>query len=89
MQEKERGSQNVPTAGKDHLIVIAGAGGFMGQVLRLIGANETTVVGIDGGTALVYSAASWTVLGRGGVTLLTNPARPRYTAGQSLPELAR
>lgn len=67
----------------------AGASGFVGQVLRMIGTSETTVVGIDGGTALVYSAARWTVLGRGGVTLLTSPARRRYTAGQAVAELAR
>ena len=61
------------------------AGGFLSQALRLVGTHETTVVGIDGGTALVCADGRWTVRGRGGVTALNGPNRGRYTAGQDVP----
>jgi cyanophycinase len=66
-----------------------GVGSLVGQVLRLVGPDETTVVGVEGGTALVCSAGQWTVLGRGGVVVLTGAARGRYVAGQTVPESHR
>jgi cyanophycinase len=66
-----------------------GVGGFLSQVLRLLGTTATTVVGIDGGTALLCSAEGWTVLGRGGVTVLSGGARTRYAAGHVVPGPAR
>ena len=61
------------------------AGGFLSQVLRMVGTHETAVVGVDGGTALVCSDGRWIVLGRGGVTVLNGPSRGRYAAGQAVP----
>ncbi len=62
------------------------AGGFLSQVLRLVDTHEITVVGVDGGTALVCADGSWTVLGRGGVTVLNGPNRGRcYVQGTIIP----
>jgi cyanophycinase len=69
-----------------HFDEIPGAmGSFLSLVLRFARTSETTVVGIDGGTALVCSDGRWTVLGRGGVTALNGAARGRYLAGQIVP----
>lgn len=45
---------------------------------------ETTVVGVDGSTALVGRAGGWTVYGRGGVTVFEKKERVRYTEGQEV-----
>lgn len=44
----------------------------------------TTIVGIDGMTALVQADGQHTVLGRGGVTVFTEKSKMRYTAGQQV-----
>lgn len=61
---------------------------------RLVTLNHThaytTVVGIDGSTALVGQAGRWTVYGRGGVTVFESTRKMRYTEGEEvlLPSLA-
>jgi cyanophycinase len=44
----------------------------------------TTIVGIDGMTALVQADGQHTVLGSGGVTVFTEKNKTRYTAGQQV-----
>ena len=46
--------------------------------------HGTTIVGIDGMTALVQADGQHTVYGRGGVTVLTEKSKTRYTAGQQV-----
>jgi cyanophycinase len=54
--------------------------------------RDTTVVGVDGSTALVGSEGSWTVYGRGSVTVFEGKEKVRYSEGQqvrlALPPLA-
>jgi cyanophycinase-like exopeptidase len=54
--------------------------------------QDTTVVGVDGSTALVGRQGHWTVYGRGGVTVFEQKQRIRYSEGQEvrlpLPPLA-
>ena len=57
--------------------------GLTGMIVR--GRGKTTVVGIDGATALAGSNADWTVLGRGGVTVFSRKERRRYLAGEQVP----
>ena len=47
--------------------------------------RRTVVAGVEGTTALVRSPTGWTVLGRGGVSILTPQGRTRFTAGQAVP----
>lgn len=47
--------------------------------------RNSTVVGVEGTTALVGSGAEWTVLGRGGVTVMGHGDHTRYVAGQQVP----
>ena len=47
--------------------------------------RNTTVVGIDGATALVGSNGQWKVYGRGGVTVFAGKSKIRYLAGQEVP----
>ena len=47
--------------------------------------DKTTVVGVEGGTALVGSGNMWEVLGSGGVTIFTDKGRVRYMNGQHVP----
>lgn len=44
----------------------------------------STIVGIDGMTALVQADGQHTVLGSGGVTVFTEKGKIRYTAGQQM-----
>ncbi len=50
-----------------------------------LGKRKTTVVGIDGSTALVYSQAQCRVYGRGGVTVFDSGHKTRYLAGEQVP----
>jgi len=47
--------------------------------------RKTTVVGIDGATALVGSNGHWTVYGRGGVTVFAGKSKVRYLTGREVP----
>ncbi|MGH2458704.1 MAG: Type 1 glutamine amidotransferase-like domain-containing protein [Chloroflexota bacterium] len=47
--------------------------------------EHVTVVGVDGGTALVGSPGQWTVEGKGSVTVFEGSNRLRYLAGQAVP----
>jgi cyanophycinase len=49
------------------------------------GRRKSTVVGIDGTTALVGSGHQWTVYGRGGVTVFTKIGKQRYAEGEIVP----
>ena len=46
--------------------------------------ENTTVVGVDGSTALVSHAGRWTVYGRGGVTVFEGKQRVRYLEGEEI-----
>jgi cyanophycinase len=54
----------------------------------LVGLNhtnkETTVVGVDGSTALVGREGRWTVYGSGGVTVFEEKKKVRYTEDQEV-----
>src|SRR6266702_6643444 len=56
---------------------------MVGTITR--GRRKTTVVGIDGTTALVGSGHQWIVYGRGGVTVFTKNGKQRYTGGEIVP----
>lgn len=47
--------------------------------------RKTTVIDIDGATALIGSNGQWTVVGRGGVTVFAGKSKIRYLAGQEVP----
>ena len=47
--------------------------------------DTVTVVGVDGGTALVGSPGQWTVEGKGSVTVFDGGNRLSYLAGQAVP----
>jgi cyanophycinase len=69
------------------LIVIPHYGEFpidpSALISRVVG--DSTVVGIEGTTALVGSNREWTVLGPGGVTVMAHGGHTRYVAGQRVP----
>lgn len=46
--------------------------------------RETTVIGVDGSTGLIGHAGSWTVYGKGGVTVFEQKQQIRYTEGASV-----
>ena len=46
--------------------------------------QETTIVGVDGSTGLVGRAGSWTVYGKGGVTVFEPKERVRYSEGEQV-----
>ncbi len=46
--------------------------------------QDTTVVGVDGSTGLIGHAGSWTVYGKGSVTVFEQHERIRYTANQQV-----
>jgi cyanophycinase-like exopeptidase len=49
--------------------------------MRLIAGKDLTILGIEGNTALVQTAAGYEVLGSGGVTVWNGAGKTRYTAG--------
>lgn len=68
------------------LLVIPHFGQFrldLSELLAVVGAG-TTVVGIEGNTALVGADGAWRVLGLGGVTVFRGGQGTRYVAGQEL-----
>ena len=50
-----------------------------------LGKRKSTIVGIDGTTALVGSDHQWTVFGRGSVTIFTQKVKQRYAEGEVVP----
>lgn len=56
---------------------------MIGTITR--GRRKSTIVGIDGTTALVGSDHQWTVYGRGGVTVFTKNGKQRYVEGEIVP----
>jgi cyanophycinase len=54
------------------------------NLLRLLVGRRTTVLGIEGNTALVKDGDTYEVLGSGGVTVWTRRRKFRYTDGQHL-----
>ena len=68
-------------------------GGLLDRLTDLIIPDGTTLVGVDGYTALVYEPDSafaatpnpWRVSGRGGVTVFAGRHRVAYTDGQVVP----
>ncbi|HVB22420.1 MAG TPA: Type 1 glutamine amidotransferase-like domain-containing protein [Ktedonobacteraceae bacterium] len=57
---------------------------FITSMIRSV-ARKTTVVGIDGSTALVGTGGQWTVLGKGKVTLFSGKNTTRYLVGDCVP----
>ena len=49
------------------------------------GKRKSTIVGIDGTTALVGSDHQWAVFGRGSVTVFTQKVKQRYAEGEVVP----
>ncbi len=49
------------------------------------GKRKTTIVGIDGTTALVGTGQQWTVFGHGSVTVFTKKGKQRYAGGDTVP----
>ena len=49
------------------------------------GKSKSTIVGIDGTTALVGSDHLWTVSGQGSVTIFSNKVKQRFTDGDNVP----
>ncbi len=47
--------------------------------------HKSTIVGIDGTTALVGSDHTWTVSGRGSVTVFTQKVKQQYVEGDTVP----
>src|SRR5579864_9324985 len=52
------------------------------------GKRKETVVGIEGGTALIVADGQWIVQGKGGVTVFNGKKKQRYLAGERI-ELQR
>ena len=48
------------------------------------GKRKETVVGIEGGTALVISDGHWIVQGKGGVTVFNGRKKQRYLSGETI-----
>lgn len=69
------------------IVVIPHFDEFRVNPAPLLGAlpESVTVVGVDGGTALVGSPGQWTVEGKGSVTVFDGSHRLRYLAGQAVP----
>ena len=58
--------------------------GWITSVVRMV-PKGITVVGVEGSTALVGSEQSWTVCGRGSVTLFAGKRKQQNRAGESVP----
>jgi cyanophycinase len=58
--------------------------GWITSVVRMV-PRGVTVVGVAGSTALVSSEQSWTVCGRGSVTVFSGKRKQQYRAGESVP----
>jgi cyanophycinase len=58
--------------------------GWITSVVRMV-PKGITVVGVAGSTALVGSEQSWTVCGRGSVTVFSGKRKQQYHAGESVP----
>ncbi len=56
---------------------------MVGTITR--GKRKSTIVGIDGTTALVGSGHQWIVHGRGSVTVFTKNGKKRYVEGEIVP----
>jgi cyanophycinase len=61
--------------------------GWITSVVRMV-PKGVTVVGVEGSTALVGSQQTWTVCGRGSVTVFSGKHKQQYRAGESVPLLA-
>ncbi len=61
--------------------------GWITSVVRMV-PRGVTVVGVAGSTALVGSEQTWTVCGRGSVTVFAGKHKQQYRAGESVPLLA-
>jgi cyanophycinase len=61
--------------------------GWITSVVRMV-PKGITVVGVEGSTALVGSEQTWTVCGRGSVTVFSGKRKQQYRAGESVPLLA-
>jgi cyanophycinase-like exopeptidase len=61
--------------------------GIVGRVMRWFSGANVTMVGIDGNTALLHSAAGYEVAGLGGVTILNSSGNTRYTSGPLPPHV--
>ncbi len=55
--------------------------GMMVSSLKLFSGHDLTILGIDGGTALVQWDSAFEVMGKGGVTVITREGRTRYESG--------
>ena len=58
--------------------------GWITSVVRMV-PRGVTVVGVEGSTALISSEQSWTVCGRGSVTVFAGKHKQQYRAGESVP----
>jgi cyanophycinase len=58
--------------------------GWITSVVRMV-PRGVTVVGVAGSTALVSSEQTWTVCGRGSVTVFVGKRKQQYRAGESVP----
>ena len=58
--------------------------GWITSVVRMV-PRGVTVVGVAGSTALVSSEQSWTVCGRGSVTVFTGKHKQQYSEGENVP----
>ena len=56
---------------------------MVGTITR--GKRKSTIVGIDGTTALVGSDHEWIVHGQGSVTVFTKNGKQRYVEGEIVP----
>ena len=56
---------------------------MVGTITRL--RHKSTVIGIDGTTALVGSGNQWTVYGRGSVTVFTKNGKQLYSESEVIP----
>jgi len=58
--------------------------GWVIDTIKIVLANNMTMLGVEGNTALVCADGAYTVSGMGGVTLWNHDIKRRYTDGQTL-----